>query len=144
MAGSGPHHLESMGSQREEHFQEGQEGSVHTTYSGEGQSRGNSHVSQDKRAKAMQKEIDYLKKKLQRERRRRSPSGSDLSSNGEGDDNYRHRSRTPPSETFSYDEDNRRERREEGAVEPCSHLHEFAQFHIAERRLPPLPYKHLA
>ena len=31
-----------------------------------------------------------------------------------------------------------------GRVDPCSHPHEFAQSHIGERHLPPLPYKHLA
>ena len=31
-----------------------------------------------------------------------------------------------------------------GNDRPTSHLHEFAQSHIEERRLPPLPYKPLA
>ena len=60
--------------------------------------------------KALQREIDELKKKLQRAQQRHSPSNSDTSK--EGDDNYRRRSKTPPSETFSYeDEYNHRRRR---------------------------------
>ena len=37
--------------------------------------------------------------------RKQSPSSSDTPSNDEGDDNYRRRSRTPLSETFSYEEE---------------------------------------
>ena len=37
--------------------------------------------------------------------RKQSPSSSDAPSNDEGDDNYRRRSRTPLSETFSYEEE---------------------------------------
>ncbi|XP_075650003.1 uncharacterized protein LOC142620526 [Castanea sativa] len=55
--------------------------------------------------KAMQKEIDHLKKKLRRERRRRTPSFSDPSSEDSQGSSYRPRSRTPPSESFSYEED---------------------------------------
>ena len=43
--------------------------------------------------------------------RKRSPSDSDTSSNDEGDDNYRQRSRTPPSETFSHEEEHHYKRR---------------------------------
>ena len=53
----------------------------------------------------MKKEIDYLKRSLHHERRKRALSNSDFSSDGEENGNYRHRSRTPPSESFSYDED---------------------------------------
>ena len=53
----------------------------------------------------MQLEIDNLKKKLCRAQRKRTPSSSDISSNDEEDDNYRERSKTPPSETLSYDEE---------------------------------------
>ena len=63
-----------------------------------------SHVSQKQDDnKALQQEIDYLKRKLRRAQRKHSPSSSDTSD--EGDDNYRQRSRTPPSETFSYEEE---------------------------------------
>ena len=53
----------------------------------------------------MQREIDDFLKKLCRAQREWSPSSSDMSSNDEGDNNYRQRSRTPPSETFSYEEE---------------------------------------
>ena len=53
----------------------------------------------------MQKEIDHLKRSLRHARRRRAPSNSDYSSNDEEDEEYIQRSRTPPSESFSYDEE---------------------------------------
>ena len=59
----------------------------------------------------MQLEIDHLKRKLRYERKRRTPSISDFSSDGKEDGNYRRRSKTPPSESFSYDEDYHHERR---------------------------------
>ena len=52
--------------------------------------------------KAMQREIDHLKKELCRERRRRSLTVSDFSSNDEEDGKHRQRSRTPLSESFSH------------------------------------------
>ena len=62
-----------------------------------------SHVSQRQDDnKALQREIDDLKKKLRCAQRRCFPSSSDTSE--ESDDNYRRMSRTPPSETFSYEE----------------------------------------
>ena len=63
--------------------------------------------------KAMQREIDDLKKQLHRAQQKRSPSSSDVSSNDEEDTIYRQRSRTPPSKSFSYDEErlHRRKRR---------------------------------
>ena len=69
-------------------------------------SRVGSHISQRQNSnKAMQLEIDDLKKKLRHARRKRTPSSSNVSSNDEEDDNYRRRSRTPPSKTFSYAEE---------------------------------------
>ena len=59
----------------------------------------------------MQREIDNLKKRLRYAQQRRSPSSSDISSNEEEDVNYRQRSRTSPSETFSYEKEQRYERR---------------------------------
>ena len=53
----------------------------------------------------MQLEIDNLKKKLCHAQRKRTLSSSDMSFNDEKDDNYRWRSKTPPSESFSYDEE---------------------------------------
>ena len=105
-----------MGSHRQDHFREleqkrGREGSVHTTHTSKSHSRGGSHLSQEKDTIAMQKEIDPLKRSLCHERQKRAPSNSDFSSDGEKDGSYRRRLRTPPSESFSYDEDYHHERR---------------------------------
>ena len=63
-----------------------------------------SHISQKQDDnRALQQEIDDLKRKLRRAQRKRPPSSSDISD--EEDHNYRQRSRTPPSETFSYEEE---------------------------------------
>ena len=53
----------------------------------------------------MQLEIDDLKKKLRHAQRKQTPSSPDTSFNDEEDYSYRRRLRTPPSETFSYDEE---------------------------------------
>ena len=53
----------------------------------------------------MQREIDELKKKLCHTQRRRSSPNSEPSSEETNDATYRRRSRTPPSETFSGDEE---------------------------------------
>ena len=82
------------------------EGSVHTTHTSKIHSRGGSHISQRQDDnKAIQKEIDDLKKKLCHAQRKRSPSSSDDSSNDEDDVSYRRRSRTPLSESLSCDEE---------------------------------------
>ena len=59
----------------------------------------------------MQREIDELKKELRRARQRRSSPDSELSSEETDDAMYRRRSRTPPSETFSGDEEYRHKRK---------------------------------
>ena len=90
------------------------EGSVHTTYTSGSHFWRRSHISHERDDnKAMQREIDDLKKQLHRAQQKRSPSSSDVSSNDEEDTIYRQRSRTPPSESFSYDEKchHRRKRR---------------------------------
>ena len=61
--------------------------------------------------KAMQREIDDLKKQLRRAQRKQSPSSSDVSSNDEEDTSYRQRSGTPLSESFSYKEEYLHKRR---------------------------------
>ena len=99
-----------MGSQQKDHFvnferRRNWEGSVHTTYTSRSHSRGGSHLSHGKNTKAMQQEIDQLKRKLRHERIRQTPSISDFSSDNEEDGSYRRRSRTPPNKSFSYDED---------------------------------------
>ena len=116
MVGSGPHQTESMGFQREDHFvnlerKKDWEGSVHTTHISRSHSWGGSHLFYVKNTKAMQLEIDHLKRSIRHERRKRTPSNFDFSSNDEEDGSYRRRSRTPPSESFSYDKDYHHERR---------------------------------
>ena len=74
-------------------------------------SQGVSHLSHGKNTKAMQQEIDLLKRKLHHERRRRTPSIFYFSSDDEEDGSYKQRSRTPPNKSFSYDEDYHHEHR---------------------------------
>ena len=116
MVGSGPNPVESMGSQHQDHFSELErrrdwKGSIRTTHTSKSQSQGKNHISHEENARNMQKGIDHLKRSLRHERRRRAPSNSDYSSDDEEDKDYRQRSRTPPSESFSYDEDYRHGRR---------------------------------
>ena len=61
--------------------------------------------------KAMQREIDDLKKRLLQAQRKQSPPSSDVSSNDEEDTIYRQRSRTPPSESFSCEEEHLHKRK---------------------------------
>ena len=105
-----PHQAESRGSQRNNFAVNPQqrgnrEGSVQTTHTSKSQSRGKSHVSHAENERDMQREIDELKKKLHRARQRHSSPESESSSEETDDDTYRRRSRTPPSETFSGDEE---------------------------------------
>ena len=62
----------------------------------------------------MQQEIDDLKRKLRRAHKRQSPSSTDISFGDEEDGNYRQRSRTPPSETFSYEDEHHHRRKCKG------------------------------
>ena len=50
-------------------------------------------------------EIDHLRRKLCHKQRRGTPSSSESPSDDDDDDSYRSRLRTPPSESFSCDED---------------------------------------
>ena len=84
---------------------------MHTTHTGRNQSRGGSHVSHERNAKDKHLEIDHLKRSLRHERQKRALFVSDFSSDGEGDGSYRRRSRTPPNESFSYEEDFHNEHR---------------------------------
>ena len=61
----------------------------------------------------MQLEIDRLQRRLCRKRWRKTPLSSDPSSDDDRDGSYRPRSRTPPSESFPYDEDYHYKRRGE-------------------------------
>ena len=110
------HQAESGGSQHNNSVVNPQqmgdhEGSMHTMHTNKSQSRGKSHVSHAKNERDMQREIDELKKELRRAQRRRSSPDSELSSEETDDATYRRRSRTPPSETFSCDEEYRRKRK---------------------------------
>ena len=85
---------------------------MRTTYTSRSHSRVGSHMSQRQNGnKALQKEINDLKKKLHCAQRKRSPSESDTFPNDEGDDDYRQRLRTPPNETFSHEEEHYHKRR---------------------------------
>ena len=61
--------------------------------------------------KAMQREIDDLKRQLHRAQRKQSPPSSDVSSNDEEDTIYRQCLRTPPNESFSYEEEHLHKRK---------------------------------
>ena len=61
--------------------------------------------------KDLQREIKDLKKKLRRAQRKQTPSSSDVSSNDEGDASYRECSETPPSESYSCEEEHSHKRR---------------------------------
>ena len=69
---------------------------MHTTHTSRSHSRVGSYVSQKEHNRAMQLEINQLKRKLRHSRQERTPSNSDVSSEGEKDASYRRRSRTPP------------------------------------------------
>ena len=111
MAGSSPHQAESANVHQPDDFLEFerktdwgnyQEGSVHTTHTSRSGFRRKDHVSHKQDDdKAMQQEIDDLKKQLRRTQQKQSLSSPDVSSNDEEDIIYRQRSRTPPSDSFS-------------------------------------------
>ena len=69
MVGSGPHQQESTRFQRQDGFlnlehMRDREGSVHTTHTSRSHSQVRSHISQEQNNRAMQLEIDHLKRKL--------------------------------------------------------------------------------
>ena len=84
---------------------------MHTTDTSRSQSRSGSHLSHEEYTRAMQLEIDCLKRKLHHERRMRTPSNSNFSSGDEGDGSYRPRSRILLSESFLCDENYHQESR---------------------------------
>ena len=82
---------------------------MHTTQTSQSHSQVGSRISQrQNNHQAMQREIDDLKKRLCHAQQRQSPSSSDISFNEKEDISYKRRSRTPPSETFSYEEEQHR------------------------------------
>ena len=85
---------------------------MQTFHTGGGGYRRRSHlVHEQADEKDLQQEIDDLKRKLCRAQRRQTPSSSDVSSNDDGDTSYRKRSETPPSESFSCEEEYTRKRK---------------------------------
>ena len=120
MAGSGPHQTnphqaESANVRQQDEFlnleherdrENYQESSIHTIHMGGSGFRRKCHVAHEQGdEKAMQREIDDLKKQLRRAQQKRSPS------NDEKDTIYRQWSRTPPSESFSCEEEYLRKRK---------------------------------
>ena len=120
MVGSGPHQtsphqVESANVRQQDEFlnlecerdrQNYQEGSVHSIHMDGSGFRRKRNVSYERdNDKTMQQEIDDLKKQLRRVQQKRSPPSSDVSSNDEEDTIYRQRSRTPPSKSFSCEEE---------------------------------------
>ena len=111
-----PHQVESTGSQQGDPHRSlergvGHEEGAHTTHTSMSQSRGKSNVSHAKNDGDMQREIDGLKRELRHARRRRSPPHFDSSVEDADGASYRRRSRTPPSETFTYEEEYHRQRK---------------------------------
>ena len=89
-----------------------QEGSLQMLHTGGSGYRRRGHaIHEQADEKAMQREIDDLKKRLRRAQRKQTPSSSDVSSNDEEDASYRQRSGTPPSESFSCEEEHPHKRR---------------------------------
>ena len=93
-----------MNLKRENDQDKQREGSVNTSHTSRSRSKGKDHASHKQSdRKALQQEIDDLKKKLCRAQRK-CPS-PDLDTSSDEDNEYRRRSRTPPSENFSYEEE---------------------------------------
>ena len=118
MAGSGPHQTnphqaesanvrqqdEFLNLEREKDLDNYQEGSLQTVHKGGSDFWRKGHVVHKQGdEKAMQREIDDLKRQLRRAQRKQSPPSSNVSSNEEEDTIYRQRSRTP-RESFSREE----------------------------------------
>ena len=69
MVGLGSHHVEFIGSQRENPFvnlehRRDLKGSVHIVWTGKSYSQGKIHLSREEDTKALQLEVDQLKRKL--------------------------------------------------------------------------------
>ena len=89
-----------------------QEGSLQTLHIGGGGYWRRSHlVHEQADEKDLQREIDDLKRRLLQAQRKQTPSSSDVSSNDNEDTSYRNRLETPPSESYSCEEEQSRKRR---------------------------------
>ena len=129
--GAGPHQPEPTRSQQQGNFpnpehgwneEKGRflEGSVNTTQISRSHTRVGSHMSQRRDdERAMQREINELRRRLRFSQRRYPPppGGIDTPLDDENDDDYSQRSRTPLSETFS-DKEERYQRRKHRSPSP--------------------------
>ena len=120
MAGLGPHQTslhqaesanvdqpdEFLNPEHQKDLENYQEGNLHTVHTGGSGFRRKGHAAHEQDdEKAMQRKIDDLKKQLYRAKQKRSSSSSDVFSNDEEDTIYKQRSRTPPSKSFSCEEE---------------------------------------
>nr|POF25727.1 hypothetical protein CFP56_35486 [Quercus suber] len=115
-ADANQHQAESRGSQHSnplvDHEHGGDhEGSTRTTHTDKSRSRGKGHAFPVKSGGNLHREINKLKRELRYERRRRKAHNSRHSSEESDDTSYRQRSKTPPSESFSCEEEYHRGRR---------------------------------
>ena len=116
-----PHHAESANIhqqgelhdlEHENNMDNQQEGSLRTLHTGGDGYRQRSHlVYEQADEKDLQREIDDLKKRLRRAQRRQTPFSSDISSNDDKDVSYRNRLETPPSESYSCEDEQSHKRR---------------------------------
>ena len=95
-----------------------QEGSLQTLHTGGSGYRRRGHAMHNQGdEKAMQREIDDLKKQLRRAQRKQSPPSSDVYSNDKEDTSYKQRLETSPSESFSCEEEHLHKRRRRSPFE---------------------------
>ena len=103
---------EFLNLEREKGLENYQEGNLHIVHTGGSGYRRKGHAAHEQGdEKAMQQEIDDLKRQLRRAQQKRSPFSSDVSSNDEEDTIYRQRFRTPPSKSFSCEEEHLHKRK---------------------------------
>nr|XP_023929875.1 uncharacterized protein LOC112041189 [Quercus suber] len=115
MAGQGEQQAESRASQHVDHFanlekRQNREGSVHTVRLSQGQSQSGSHMSHAKKNRDLQLEVEKLKRELRHAKRRRASSYSEDDLDDEQDVSYQHKSKTPASESYTYEEESHRKR----------------------------------
>ena len=107
---------ESRGFERDDPFlnlerRGDREGNAYTAHPGKNHPREEKHVPHANDRKNMQLKIDWLKRELCHAKRKRASPDSNSSSNDEKDVDYKRGSRTPPSESFSYEKESHRRRR---------------------------------
>lgn len=113
MAGLGEQQAESRASQHVDHFvnlerRQNREGSVHTVRLSQSQSQGGSHLAHAKENRDLQLEVEKLKRELRYAKRKRASSYSEDDLDDEQDVSYQHKSRTPASESYTYEEESHR------------------------------------